>query len=514
MRGMTRREFLGTTAVLAGSSLARRSTLARPTAASSPKRPNLLFVFSDQQSRDMLGCYGNNQILTPNLDGFAAEGIRFDHCVSNSPVCTPFRGMLLTGKHPLYTGAYTNDRPLLINNGRTFGQVLKEAGYRTGYVGKWHLYGGDRNRPIPAGPARFGFDDLFLSNNCHVDFRPGKCFYWNEAGEKVFFDEWEVYGQAHQALSFLDQARADEPFALFVSWHPPHDWGLHRDSLIYKYDTLPELMALYDPQKIRLRPSAREHPHLRQAYHGYCAMCSGVDRAFGWLLDKLREKGLEGNTLVVYTSDHGDNLASYGYHVAKDHPEDTSTRIPFLLRWPSGLPGRRTSDLLLGAMDMMPTLLGLMELPVPVGLHGQNLAHAIRSGDDDAGASQPLFFYNPSWHGVYTRDVTYGCGELRHFTHGADGKVTFRTDPVRALYDRRDDPYQLNNLYDQPKARSLRQKMEQLADQWRRRFGYRGAPDAKQLDPLYRMPDGSWPQDVEAEGFPGLPIELLKGQRA
>jgi len=256
------------------------------------KRPNLLFVFSDQQSQDMLGCYGNQDIITPHLDQLAAEGLRFNHCISNSPVCTPFRGMLMSGQHPLYCGTMHNDIPLLANNGQYFGHVLRDAGYRMGYIGKWHLLGGNRNRPVPQGPMRYGFDGTFLTNNCHVDFRPGKCFYWNDEGQKVFFDEWEVYGQTRQALQFLDERTDDQPFALFVSWHPPHDWGIHHDTLIYKYETMPELMAMYDPYKIRLRPSVKDTPAVRRAYHGYYGMCSGVDIAFGWLMDKLKQKGL------------------------------------------------------------------------------------------------------------------------------------------------------------------------------------------------------------------------------
>ncbi len=507
---ISRRNFIGTAAAVLGGGLLAGCGSKPLGATKRNARPNLVFVFSDQQSRDMLGCYGNEDIITPNLDRFASEGIRFNQCISNCPVCTPFRSMLLSGKHPLYTGTYTNDQPLLINNGKTFGEVLKDAGYRTGYVGKWHLLGGDRKRPIPAGPQRFGFDDMFLSNNCHVDFRPGKCYYWNEEGEKVFFDEWEVYGQTRQALSFLHHAEASEPFALFISWHPPHDWGLQPDSLIFVYETLPELMELYDPQKIRLRPSASEHPHLRQAYHGYYSMCTGVDRAFGWLMDKLREKGIEDNTIVVYASDHGDNLSSYGYRIPKNHPEDTSTRVPFLVRWPNGLPKGKTSELLLGPMDMMPTLLSFMGLPLPQGLHGKDLSKPILKGDDDAVQSQPLFFYEPSWHGVYTREVTYGFGRMRHFAHGPDGQPFLRNEPLKALYDRRNDSYQLNNLIDQPSARALRAEMEKLTNEWCQRFGYRGSPNWHDLSRVYKMPDGSWPQDVLADGFPGLPIELVQ----
>ncbi|MBW2252879.1 MAG: sulfatase-like hydrolase/transferase [Deltaproteobacteria bacterium] len=133
-----------TTAALTwGGTGCERQRLAQ-SASSKAKRPNLVFVFSDQQSQDMLGCYGNHGIKTPHLDRLAAEGLRFNHCISTSPVCTPFRGMLMSGQHPLYCGAMHNDVPLLANNGPYFGHVLRDAGYRMGYVGKWHLLGAVR----------------------------------------------------------------------------------------------------------------------------------------------------------------------------------------------------------------------------------------------------------------------------------------------------------------------------------------------------------------------------------
>ena len=473
------------------------------------QRPNLLFVFTDQQSRDTLGCYGNEDVITPRLDAFARENIQFEHCVTSSPVCTPYRGILLSGQHPLYNGAVDNDIPMLANNGKYFGHVLTEAGYRTGYIGKWHLLGHERDRPVPHGKMRYGFDGYFLTNNCHVDYRPGHCYYWNDAGEKIHFDEWEVYGQTRQALDFLDGCSDDEPFALFVSWHPPHDVGLHRESLVFRYDTEPELMAMYDPDKITLRPSAEEHPDVRRAYHGYYAMCTGVDIAFGWLMDKLQEKGLDENTLVIFTSDHGDNLNSYGYRIAKNHPEDTSSRVPFLMKLPGGATHRK-SDLLVGSLDLMPTVLGLLGLDVPETCQGRNLADAIQTGNDDAVSSVPLFFHNPAWSGVRTRDITYGYGELDHFSHDEQGNFKMTKVPVRALYDRRNDPYQLNNLFGKPEYAELQVDMEKLTREWLDYFGDPGGIARAELNPHYRLPDGRYPEDTADSGFPGRPIDVIR----
>ncbi|MGH9666223.1 MAG: sulfatase-like hydrolase/transferase, partial [Bryobacteraceae bacterium] len=191
------------------------------------RRPNLLFVFSDQHSADMLGCYGNRDVLTPEIDRFAAQSVRFNHCITNSPLCSPFRGLLLSGQHPLRTAMMENDLRMLPGDGNYFGEVLRDAGYRMGYVGKWHLYGGDRVRPIPPGPFRYGFDGTFLSNNCTVVFDKERAYYWDEQGKRTLYGDWEPYAQTRQAMQFLDQ-NDDRPFALFVSWHPPHNWAAKR----------------------------------------------------------------------------------------------------------------------------------------------------------------------------------------------------------------------------------------------------------------------------------------------
>ncbi len=282
-------------------------------------RPNLVFVFSDQQSSDMLGCYGNRQIVTPQLDRFASQGVRFAHCISNSPLCTPYRGVLLSGMHPLRNGAMENDIRMVAGDGGYFGEVLRDSGYRTGYIGKWHLYGGDRVRPIPPGRDRYGFEGTFLSNNCTVVFDENRAYYWDEQGQRKKYGDWEPYAQTRQAMRFIDD-NADKPFALFLSWHPPHNWSPVNPPAKGPedgYGAPADLLELYDPDKIEVRGNCENTPSHRKVYRGHMAMCTSLDRAFGWLMDKLREKGLSDNTIVVYTSDHGDTLLSHGLHTTR-----------------------------------------------------------------------------------------------------------------------------------------------------------------------------------------------------
>lgn len=428
------------------------------------QKPNLLFVFSDQQTFDMVGCYGNQQIITPNIDKLAAEGLLFTRCFSNSPICTPFRGMLMSGQYSLYNGCYVNDRPLVPGHGKKFAEVLRDAGYHTGYIGKWHLLGGDRNRPIPPGEMRYGFDELFYSNNCHVDFRQGKCFFWNENNEKEYFDDWEVYGQTKQAIRFLEEQKdSKKPFALFVSWHPPHDWGKFKGDdgkMHYKYDAPDELMAYYNRDSIKVRPGIESTPDLRRMYHGQMAMTTGVDIAFGQLMEKLREIGADENTIIIFTSDHGDMLEFDQAVFPKQYPHDYSLHIPFILKFPKKIKENATTGLLFGALDMMPTILGLMGLEIPKECQGKNLSEAIINGNEDAVDFVPIWLHEGmGFRGVITKDFT--------FAQQKDGDSRLHNK----MFDRVNDPYQITNLINDEKFDAKKQELWKMTQSWMQSIG-------------------------------------------
>jgi len=452
---MNRRDFLKMTGISASAFVLRHDMGDAAETGKAAGRPNLVFVFSDQQSFDMLGCAGNKDIITPNLDKFASEGVRFNHCVSSSPVCTPYRGMLLTGQHPLRCGSFKNDVRIVPGEGRYFGEVLRDAGYCCGYVGKWHLYGGDRVRPIPAGPYRYGFDNTFLSNNCTLVYDAKRAYYWDEDGKKQHYGDWEPYAQTRQAIEFVEENSA-KPFALFLSWHPPHNWGGE-----YGYDAPEELLKLYDPAKITLRPNVEDTPQVRKMYQGHMAMCTSVDRAFGALMDKLRELKLDKNTIVVFTSDHGDLLLSHGYRGNKGRPECESSRVPLLIRWP-GVLKPRVSNLLFGPLDFMPTLLGMIGLKTPDTCQGRNLADAIKTTQDDAVDSVPLFLFSGNWRGVYTRRYTYAFD-----LQGSNKRYA-------CMYDHENDPRELKNLFDVPEHKAVREKLHAQALAWMEKFGDTG----------------------------------------
>jgi len=386
---------------------------------------------------------------------------------------------------------------MLPGKGKYFGEVLRDNGYRTGYIGKWHLYGGDRNRGVPAGPHRYGFDDVFLSNNCQLNYDPNIAFYYDQhTGKRVKFNRWEVYGQTDQAQQFIEESPKDDPWALVVSWHPPHD---HKGQ---KYTTLPELEKLYDPATIKLRPSQPDTPKVRKNMQGYMAMCTGCDIAFGRLMKTLKEQGMDDNTIVVFTSDHGDLHGAHGRPWAKSFPEDESCRVPLLIRYPGKLKPR-ASELLVGTLDLMPTILGMMGLPIPDTCDGQDLTPHLLSGSDDAVASVPLFYFIPSWRGVFTRDFTYSR------RGPVNGKVK---EDWNTLYDRKADPHQLTNRYYDDDYAAKREELDRLTDEWLARFE---DPFLNGYEFIKALGFGS--PHLSGKGktgrLPGRPIDVLRQER-
>ncbi len=470
---------------------------------SNGQKPNLLIVLSDQHSYDMVGAYGNDQIITPNLDQFAQEGLRMDNAFANQPVCTPFRGMLMSGMQPLKNGAFINDAPLLPNKSKLLGQILKEQGYQTAYIGKWHLLGGERDRPIPEGELRYGFDTL-LTNNCHVDFRPGNSFFWNAAGEKEYFDEWEVYGQTKQALNYLDHIDKSKPFALIVSWHPPHDWGKFEGvdgKMHYRYDTMEDLMKLYDRDSIKLRPGLDSTPDRKRMYHGYMAMVSGVDKAFGMLTNKLKDMGVDDNTLTIFSADHGDMLESNEAILPKQYPHDYSMHIPFIVKYPRKIKASSSSSELFGALDIMPTILGLLDVKSEQNYDGIDMSGTMVSNKGNTQDFLPLWLYrrgvanNNNWRGVVTKDYTYAMGR---------GKDSIALTNV--LFDRKKDPYQLNNLFYNEEYAPVHKKLKDLTFKWMETYS----------DAFYSEEDFMRvrPKETWMYNYTKSPYELFAAERA
>jgi arylsulfatase A-like enzyme len=434
----TRRDFLATAATA-------------PLSAAQPERPNIVFLMPDQHRAQTLGCMGDDQARTPNIDRLATEGVVLENTFANTPVCCPARAILLTGQYCHRNGMVANDLRLS-ENSTSFAKELHKGGYRTAFVGKWHLDGGPRLPGfVPPGERRQGFD-YWVANQCsHMHFRNTV---FRDTPDPIVLDKFETDGYADFAVEFLRSAKiSGQPFYLTVQWGPPHD----------PYKAPEEYSARYDPARLRMRPNYRAESGAPDAaaIAQYYAMVTAIDDAVGRILGELDRLGLRENTIVLYASDHGDMLGSHGERL-KRKPWEESIKVPGILRWPGKIkPGTRTKQFFTH-VDFAPTLLGLAGLTVPKEMQGENLAPAFLNG---ARGPDSAFFqiFGPfagdgtpdGWRGVRTERYMY---------------ARFRERPW-VLYDLSRDPFQMKNLANEDSARGVRQEMERRLAAWMEKTG-------------------------------------------
>jgi len=406
--------------------------------------PNVVVVLADQWRAEAFGYAGNPDIRTPNLDRLQREGVQFINAVSGMPVCCPMRASLLTGQRPLTHGVFLNDVPLNAE-ATTIAEVLAAAGYDTAYIGKWHVDAHGRSSFIPR-ERRQGFD-YWKVLECTHDYNHSA--YYADGPEKLYWEGYDAIAQTKDAQQYLrDHAQSPKPFILVLAWGPPHD----------PYFTAPEkYRALYDADKLTTRPNVPEEgrANARKTLAGYYAHCTALDDCFGELRRTLRETGLEENTLLVFTSDHGDMLGSQGAY-KKQRPWDEAIRVPLLVRWPKGLGAKaRQLDAPINSEDLMPTLLGLCGVPIPGTVEGLDYSRYLRGGRDPGDGATVIQCVSP--FGEWVR--RNGGKEYR-------GVRTTRYTYVRdlngpwLLYDNQTDPYQTNNLANQPKQARLQAKLD------------------------------------------------------
>ena len=280
--------------------------------------PNIVFVFGDQHRWCSTGFGGSSQVRTPYLDRMADEGVVFDLAVANIPVCTPWRAAFLTGQYPLTTGMFMNDVRLPVDR-PTLGTVLRSAGYDTAYIGKWQLDGPSRAGFTPPGPRRQGFD-FWAVGNCTHNYMDS--LYYRGSEDPLYWTGYDAEAQTSLAIDYLQSRKGDNPFALVLSWGPPHN----------PYEAVPgKYIDLYPPDEIEVRPNCPDPSRADLA--GYHAHVTALDDQLARLGKVLDERGLMDKTVFVYTSDHGDMLGSHGRQ-RKQHPWDESIRVPFVMRCP------------------------------------------------------------------------------------------------------------------------------------------------------------------------------------
>lgn len=420
--------------------------------------PNLLFVFGDQWRQQALGCMGDPNVRTPRIDAFADESANCVNATSGYPVCCPWRASLLTGQYPLTHGMIVNDQSIRSSH-VSIADAFNAAGYHTGWIGKWHVDGHGRTACVPP-ERREGFAFWRGFECCH-DYNHS--FYWDDDGRKHQWEGYDAEAQTRMACDYLAERRRDRaPFAMFISWGPPHN----------PYQTAPARFgALYDPARLTLRPNVpvERHDAIRADLAGYYAHCTALDECFGQLLDQLAGLGLDDNTIVVFTSDHGDMLGSHGLN-RKQHPHAESINVPLLVRLPAGRgnAGGRKVDSLLGAADMMPTLLGLCGVPIPDTVEGVDFSPAIRGERDVDDGGVLLACYRP-FHEIHYRK---GFHEYRGLRTARHTYVRHLTGP-QLLFDNIADPYQLRNLAAEPGHAGTIRELDQMLQRKLDRLGDR-----------------------------------------
>ncbi len=431
------------------------------------KPRNLVFVFPDEFRPYSMGFLGREPVVTPNLDAFSKQAVTFTHAVSNFPVCSPYRGMLFSGKYPYRNGVVGNCRSTagaigLPEETVTLSDILAERGYSTGYVGKWHLqaprpgdelYGeGPRRDGVvwdsytPPGRGRHGFDFWYSYGCCDDHNHP---HYWTgdaPIDQPIRVDEWSTIHETEVAIDYLrntdGQRDPDKPFALFVAPNPPH---MPFSQVPERYR---ELYADKSPEELAIWENLTEtgFERIRGDIANYYAMISGVDDQFGRLLSVLEETGLDDETVVIFTSDHGDMMGSHGL-VRKTHWYDESLLVPFLVRHPDSGRTGETDDAILSAIDLFPSLLSLLGLPeaVPDDLDGTDCSVRILDGVSPATAEALYMHIRPEdstngRRGIRTDRYTYAFEKQ-------DGRVDHYT------IDNENDPHQMRNVYGEDKER-------------------------------------------------------------
>ncbi len=407
-------------------------------------RPNILVLAPDQFRGMDLGVMGNPDVQTPNMDNLASEGVLLENTFANCPVCCPARGTLLTGRYAHAHGVAVNDAPLP-NSEVTIAEILKEDGYRTGFVGKWHLEGGKRLPGFVApGPRRQGFD-YWAANICSHDY--WRMQYFRDDPMPIDMPDYSAETFTDEAIEFLAR-ESDQPFCLYLQWGPPHN----------PYVAPPEYMNLYDPDALTMRDNWKPGTRLgsRNDIAGYYSAITFIDNEVGRILNVLAESGHRENTIVLLTSDHGDMLGSHGRYL-KRKPWEESIRVPGILRYPAAVAPGQTLSFPFSHVDMAPTLLGLAGIAPKRNMHGRNVAGLLSGIGGDEPESVYLQSYTPTernefppWRGVRTARHTYARHEDRPWL----------------LYDNHEDPFQLANLAGNPSHREVESELDTLTTNW------------------------------------------------
>ena len=442
---------LGTRLLVGASSLL---AVATSSAQDRPARPpNIIFLLTDDQRWDTLGCYGNNIVHTPHIDSLARSGVTFDRAFVTSSICAPNRACILTGQYAARHEMWEFDRELSREQlANTYPAILRNTGgYRTGFIGK---YGVGK----PPGSGFFDFNKGF----------PGQgSFLLDRGSETVHLTRV----MAEQAEEFIAGCSADQPFHLSISFKAPHVQDSSSvKSNQFPYDPDPAIANLYEDVEIpppvtasqdyferwpdfikhsenRARWAVRYWSPRRtqESLKGYYRLISGVDAAVGRIVAQLKKSGFDDNTVILFTSDHGQYLGDYGF-AGKWYPHDVSIRVPLIVfdpRLPEHRRGARTKDFVL-SIDIGPTILDLADVDVPDVMQGRSFAPVVRGETSEDWRKE--FYYehyfvpDPSWNMFIPRNEGIRTAHWKYIQY-------IDSDPLfEELYNLDRDPLETTNL--------------------------------------------------------------------
>ncbi|TDO50336.1 arylsulfatase A-like enzyme [Kribbella sp. VKM Ac-2571] len=388
-------------------------------------RPNVIVFFTDQQRWDTVGAAGCPLGLTPNLDLMARRGTFFETACTTNPVCAPARAAMQTGMFPTNAGVFRNSVPLP-TDAPTLGRLFGDAGYRTAYIGKWHLGTQD---PVPA-EEQAGYEYWLASNLLEFTSDAYRTVVYDGHEEPVFLPGYRPDALTDAAIRYVTRVSADDrPFMLFLSLIEPHHQNEHDNypaPEVYR-DTYTG--AWLPPDLATLPGTAHQHAA------GYYGQIKRVDECLGRLRDALVSLDLADDTLLLYTSDHGSHFKTRNSEY-KRSPHDGSVRVPLVVEGPGYRGGSRVTAPV-STVDVVPTLLDAAGIDLPDHLDGVPLRESRRDA--------VLIQVSESEVGRALR-----TGRWKYYVHAPDaGDVPGTpTYAERALYDLDADPYELDNLID------------------------------------------------------------------
>ncbi len=428
-----------------------------------PEKPNVVFILTDQWRASSLGYMGDPNVKTPQLDQLADQAVNFVNAVSVSPVCTPYRASLLTGRFPSSTGMILNDI-YLPSEELCMAEIYQSAGYQTAYIGKWHLDGHGRLNNVEP-ERRQGFE-YWKALECSHDYNQMP-YYENEDPDQKIWDGYSPFAISKDATTYMTEHAGDQqPFLLFVSIATPH----------FPHHSAPDkYMKMYPPSEIKLSPNVPEelHEKVLSEIQGYYAHCTGTDLAIGFMVEQMRSLGLLENTILVFTSDHGEMMGSHGrLPFRKQLAWDESVHVPFLIRLPDGeaRQGVRVQAPIT-TPDILPSLLALCGIEIPITIEGDDLSGLMLEPDPEADRAALVMNVSPF-------DVNWDDHEYRGIR---TAKYTYAVAPEGPimLFDDRSDPYQMDNLAGNPAYTDIQADLEQ---QLRRELNEIGEEDFKPKD--------------------------------